>query len=116
MRELEVQNLNTSEYFFVALKRAGLKCVWEDPNGMAGQWFVLSARSLASSFSFQPGPRCWPYANTDLNCLIHVNGLKTKRIFQGVTLPQAIIWEDRRLGTFVWTLGEKRLGDFPDPV
>ena len=33
MRELEDHNLNTCGYIFVALKRALLKCVWEDAKG-----------------------------------------------------------------------------------
>ena len=129
MHELEDHNLNTWVYIFVALKRAWLKCVWEDPKAffvrkmvgkaildtgillvtldvtwMAGQRFVLSARSLESSFTFQPGHRHWPYANTDPNCLIHVNGLKAKRIFQAFSLSQGIMWEELRLRTCICTL------------
>ena len=129
MREQEDHNLNTCGYIFVSLKRAWLKCVWEDPKGffvrnrvgkaildlaillatkdvtwMAGQWFVLSSRFLGSSFPFQPGHRRWPYANTDPNCLILVNGLKAKSIFQAFSLSQGIMWEELRLRKCICTL------------
>ena len=83
---------------------------------MAGQWFVLASKSLASSFPFRPGHRRWSYANTNPPFIVHVTGDQAKRIFQDVPLPKAIILEDRHLGTCVWTLGKRSIGDFPQPV
>ena len=87
-----------------------------DSNWKVSYWCVLVERTLASSFSFQPGKMQWYPANKDPNCLIHVTGLTAKRIFQAISLPEAIIWEEGCLGTCVWTLSHNLLGDFPDPV
>ena len=87
-----------------AIFDTGILLATKDETWMAGEWVVLSARSLASSFPFQPGHRRWPYANTDPTCLIHVNGLKAKRIFQAFSLFQGIMWEELRLGTCICTL------------
>ena len=91
------ESLRKKYSFFVnnevsrAIFHTGILLENHDENWMTGQWFVLSARSLASSLSFQPEQRPWSYANTDPNCLVHVNGEEAKRIFQDVPMPQAII-------------------------
>ena len=87
-----------------------------DETWQVDQWLVLTSMALASSFPFQPGRRRWPTANTNLPCIVFVNGLLAERIFRDVRLPKALIWEDRDLGTCVWTLGITRLGDFPKPI
>ena len=99
-----------------AIMDLGILLEARDETWMAGQWFVLSSKSLASSFPFQPGRRRWPTANTNLPCIVFVNGLLAERIFRDVRLPKALIWEDQDLGTCVWTLGITRLGEFPKPI
>ena len=121
--DIERRELLRKKYSFIVRNRVGkaildlgILLATKDETWMAGQWFVLSSRSLASSFCFQPGHRRWPYANTDPPCIVYVNGEQAERIIQEVSLPKAIIWENRRLGTCMWTMGQKCLGDFPDPV
>ena len=99
-----------------AIKDQGILVENMAENLMAGQFFVLASNSLASSFPFRPSHRHWSYTNTNPPCIVHVTGDLAKRIFQNVPLPKAIIWEDRHLGTCVWTLEKRNLGDFPQPL
>ena len=121
--DIERRELPRKKYSFIVRNRVGkaildlgILLVTKDETWMGGQWFDLSARTLSSRFPFQPGHRRWPYANTYPPCIVYVNGEQAEKIFQEVSLPKAIIWEDRRLGTCVWTLGQKYLGEIPDPV
>ena len=98
-----------------AIYDLGLLMPHRDKNWQVDQFLVLTTLALASSFPFQPGRRRWPTANTNLLCIVHVNGLAAERIFRDVRLPKFLIWEDRELGTCVWTLGVARLGEFPKP-
>ena len=100
----------------MAINNLGLLTPHRDHTWQVGNWLVLTSKSLASSFPFQPGPRRWPTANANLPCVVHVNGLAAERIFRDVRLPKFIIWEDQQLGTCVWTLGVARLGEFPRPI
>ena len=118
--DIERRELLRKKYSFIVRNRVGKAILdlgillsTKDETWMAGQWFVLSARSLASSFPFQRGHRRWLYANTDPHCIVYINGEQAKRIFHEVSLPKAIIWEDRRLGTCVWTLGKNALVTSP---
>ena len=117
------QELLRRKYTFFVTNQLGLAIALKriivpewDTNWMVANWCVFVECTLAFSFSFQQGNRQWNPANKDHNCLIHVTGLTAKRIFQAVSLPEAIIWEEERLGTCVWTLAHNLLGDFPDPV
>ena len=99
-----------------AINDLGLLMAHRDETWQVDKWLVLTTLALASSFPFQPGRRRWPTANTNLLCIVHVNGLAAQRIFRDVHLPGFIIWEDQQLGTCVWTLGVARLGEFPRPI
>ena len=83
---------------------------------MANNWFVLMEQTLASGFCPEPGKSRWYGANKDPHCLIHVPGVKAKRIFQVMDLPEAIIWEEKLLGTCVWTLPHHLLLGIPEQV
>ena len=100
----------------MAINDLGLLMPHRDQTWQVGNLLVLTSKSLASSFPFQPGPRRWQTANANLPCIVHVNGLAAERIFRDVHLPKFLIWEDQELGTCVWTLGVTRLGEFPKPI
>ena len=100
----------------MAINNLGLLMKDRDETWQVDQWLVLTFMALASSFPFQPGPRRWPTANTNLPCIVFVNGLLAERIFRDVRLPKALIWEDRDLVTCMWTLGITHLGEFPKPI
>ena len=46
----------------------------------------------------------WIGGNEDDTCIIHTTAVKAKRIFQVITLPKGLLWEDPVLGTCMWML------------
>ena len=99
-----------------AIVLSGIMVKDRDQNWMADKWFILAERTLASSLCPEPGKRRWFGANKKPPCLIHVTGVRAKRIFQLIELPKAIIWEERLFGTCVWALPKDLPHDFPVPL